>query len=157
MMVKTTVRGKYAPLKSVITEGPGRELWRQFSQVTSTGSRYSAGNAMMFLLQLALWKRSRSDVMRHFILRHCLVPAFGALAFFSTSFAQSTSFIRINQVGYLASDSKIAIAFSRTQLQGNFVLRDASNRVEFRGPLKSVRPPGWGGLFPHYYELDFSS
>ena len=113
---------------------------------------------MMFLLQLALGKRSRPcDVMRRFLLRLCLVPAFGALAFFSTSFAQSTSFIRINQIGYLASDTKIAIAFSRTQLQGNFVLRDASNRVEFRGPLKSVRPPGWGGMFPHYYELDFSS
>jgi hypothetical protein len=123
MMVKTTVRGKYASLK----------VWRQFSQVTSTGSRYSAVNAMMmFLLQLALGKRSRPcDVMRRFLLRLCLVPAFGALAFFSTSFAQSTSFIRINQIGYLASDTKIAIAFSRTQLQGNFVYGTLQTGLSF--------------------------
>jgi hypothetical protein len=91
------------------------------------------------------------------VLRQCLVAAFGALAFCSTSFAQANTFIRVNQVGYLTTDTKIAIAFSKTQLQGNFVLRDASNRVVFRGPLKFVRPPSWGGMFPHYYELDFSS
>ena len=91
------------------------------------------------------------------VLRQCVSTAFSALAFCSTSFAQANTFIRVNQVGYLASDTKIGIAFSKTQLQGNFVLRDASNRVVFRGPLKSVRPPNWGGMFPHYYELDFSS
>ena len=95
--------------------------------------------------------------MKPIVLSRCLFAAFCALAFCSTSFAQSSSFIRINQLGYLASDHKIGIAFSKTQLQGSFVLRDTSNRVVFRGPLKSVHPPNWGGLFPHYYELDFSS
>src|SRR6185503_3434430 len=90
------------------------------------------------------------------MLRHCLVTVFCTLAFCSSSLAQSNAFIRINQVGYLTTDSKIGIAFSKTSLQGNFVLRDTSNRVVFRGPLKSVRPPNWGGMFPHYYELDFS-
>jgi endoglucanase len=112
---------------------------------------------MMILMQLVLWKRSRQcDVLRRFILRHCLVAAFGALALCSTSFAQSNAFIRINQVGYFTTDDKVGIAFSKTELQGNFVLRDTSNHVVFRGPLKSVRPPNWGSLFPHYYELDFS-
>jgi len=71
--------------------------------------------------------------------------------------AQSHAFIRINQVGYLASDEKVAIAFSKTPLQGDFVLLDASNRVVYRAPLKSVLAPNWGGAFPHYYELNFSA
>src|ERR1051325_3954216 len=74
-----------------------------------------------------------------------------------TSFGQTNAYIRINQAGYLPSDTKIAIAFSKTPLRGDFVLRDKANRVVFRGPLKSVAPPNWGGNFPYYYELDFSS
>src|SRR5204863_371897 len=70
---------------------------------------------------------------------------------------QSNAFIRINQVGYLASDAKVAIAFSRTALQGDFVLLDTSNRVVYRAPLKSVPAPSWGGSFPFYYELNFSA
>jgi endoglucanase len=71
--------------------------------------------------------------------------------------AQSNAFIRINQVGYLASDAKVGIAFSKTQLQGDFDLLDASNRVVYRAPLKSLPAPSWGGSFPYYYELDFSA
>jgi endoglucanase len=74
----------------------------------------------------------------------------------STALAQSAAFVRINQVGYLPSDTKIAIAFSKSPLAGNFVLRDLSNLAVFRGPLKSVSQPSWGGAFPYYYELDFS-
>jgi endoglucanase len=70
--------------------------------------------------------------------------------------AQSTAFIRINQVGYLASDEKVAIALSKSPLQGDFVLLDSSNRVAYRAPLRSVVAPSWGGKFPHYYELNFS-
>lgn len=70
--------------------------------------------------------------------------------------AQSTAFIRVNQVGYLASDTKVAIAFSKTPLHGDFVLLDA-NKVVYRAGLKSVAAPNWGGSFPYYYELDFSA
>jgi endoglucanase len=69
---------------------------------------------------------------------------------------QSDAFIRINQVGYLSSDTKVAIAFSRTPLKGDFVLLDASKRVVYRAPLQPVPAPGWGGSFPYYYKLDFS-
>lgn len=71
--------------------------------------------------------------------------------------AQSDAFIRINQVGYLASDTKVAIAFSKSPLQGDFVLLDASHRVVYRAPLKSIPAPAWGGSFPHYYELNFTA
>ncbi len=71
--------------------------------------------------------------------------------------AQSNAFVRINQVGYLASDTKIAIAFSKAPLQGDFTLLDASKNVVHRARLKSVPAPGWGGSFPYYYELDFTA
>jgi len=89
-------------------------------------------------------------------LRRYLLAALCALIICSPSFAQSNAFIRINQVGYLATDRKIGIAFSKTPLQGGFVLRDPSNHGVFRGSLKSVPAPNWGGAFPYYYELDFS-
>ena len=88
--------------------------------------------------------------------RLLLAPLF-VLLVFCTSLAQNNAHIRINQVGYLPTDAKIAIAFSKTSLRGDFVLRDAANGVVFRGPLNSVAMPSWGGNFPYYYKLDFSS
>src|SRR5687768_11339181 len=85
-----------------------------------------------------------------------LLAAVCILAVRFTSFAQTSAFIRVNQVGYLAPDTKIGIAFSKTPLHGKFVLKDSSNRILFHGPLKSVSAPHWGGTFPYYYELDFS-
>ena len=85
-----------------------------------------------------------------------LLVTFCALTLCSSASAQSGAFIRINQVGYLPTDTKIAIAFSRTTLNGNFVIADASNRVVFRGPLKTIPQGIWGGAFSYYYELDFS-
>src|SRR6185295_14950327 len=99
---------------------------------------------MILLLQGAVEKRAR------------LLVAFCALTLCSSASAQSSAFIRVNQVGYLPSDEKIAIAFSKTALNGNFVVADASNRVVFRGPLKAVPQGIWGSAFPYYYELDFS-
>ena len=72
-------------------------------------------------------------------------------------FGQINAYIRINQAGYLPADNKIALMFSKTPLRGDFVLRDTAHRVVFRGPLKSVAAPNWGGNFPYYYELDFST
>ena len=93
------------------------------------------------------------DVM---ISRHYLLAAFFLFAISATSFAQSETFIRINQVGYLATDTKIAIAFAKAPLKGGFVLMDLSNSAVFRGPSRAVTQPSWGGAFPYYYELDFS-
>lgn len=88
--------------------------------------------------------------------RHFLLAALFAFLASYTSFGQTSAYIRINQAGYLPADVKIAIAFSKIPLRGDFVLRDKANRIVFRGPLKSVSPPNWGGNFPYYYELDFS-
>src|SRR5687768_10818940 len=80
------------------------------------------------------------------------------LFIFSTSVSAQTAFIRINQAGYLPSDEKKAIAFSKTPLDGDFVLLDAATEnVVYRAPLKSVPAPNWGGAFSFYYELDFSA
>jgi len=96
--------------------------------------------------------------MRVLLSQRCYLSVLWATLVCSTSVvAQSNAFIRINQVGYLASDAKVAIAFSRTALQGDFVLLDTSNRVVYRAPLKSVPAPSWGGSFPFYYELNFSA
>ena len=88
--------------------------------------------------------------------RHHFSAAFCVFAISVTAFAQSDAFIRINQVGYLATDNKIAIAFSRKPLKGSFVLIDSTSGKVFRGPLESVAQPSWGGAFPYYYKLDFS-
>lgn len=89
--------------------------------------------------------------------RHFLLAALFALLASGTAFGQTNAYIRINQAGYLPADTKTALAFSKTSLRGDFVLRDNVKRVVFRGPLKAVAPPNWGGSFPYYYELDFSS
>jgi peptidoglycan/xylan/chitin deacetylase (PgdA/CDA1 family) len=88
---------------------------------------------------------------------YCLTVLWATVVCSTSVVAQSDALIRINQVGYLASDAKVAIAFSRTPLQGDFVLLDASKRVVYRAPLKSVPAPSWGGSFPYYYELNFSA
>jgi endoglucanase len=75
----------------------------------------------------------------------------------STAVYPQTSFIRINQVGYHPADSKIAIAFSKTRLQGDFVVADAATKQAlYRNALRQVPAPRWGGNFPYYYELNFS-
>ena len=100
-----------------------------------------------------LEERSRGSLLT----RHLLLAALFLLLASRCSLGQTNAYIRINQAGYLPADAKIAIAFSKSPLRGEFVLRDNANRVVFRGPLKSVAAPNWGGNFPHYYELDFST
>jgi hypothetical protein len=73
------------------------------------------------------------------------------------SLGQTNAYTRINQAGYLPADAKIAIAFSKSPLRGEFVLRDNANRVVFRRPLKSVSAPNWGGNFPHDDVGDYST
>ena len=109
---------------------------------------------MIFLLQLILWKKNRKEAL---LTRHLLLAVLFAFVASGTAFGQTNAYIRINQAGYPPTDAKIAIAFSKTRLGGDFVLRDNVNRVVFRGPLRLVAPPNWGGNFPYYYELDFSS
>ena len=106
-------------------------------------------------------RRSRSKVEsahRSYVLLYGWFAVFYTVLLCSASVvAQSNTYIRINQVGYLAADTKVAIAFSKTPMQGDFVLLDESKNVLYRAPLQSVPAPSWGGSFPYYYELDFSA
>ena len=86
-----------------------------------------------------------------------LSASFGLFLFSAAVFAQSAQ-IRINQIGYLPSDTKKAIAFSKTPLEGDFLLLDAATKkTVHQAALKSVFASNWGVAFPFYYELDFSA
>lgn len=80
-----------------------------------------------------------------------------AVLLFTASAAAQSAYIRINQAGYLPSDSKIAIAFSAKPLDGKFsVLDAASKRPVFAGRLRATAEQAWGSKFPFYYALDFT-
>jgi hypothetical protein len=65
--------------------------------------------------------------------------------------------IRVNVVGYLEDDSKVAIAFSHTPIDERFEVVDAaSGEVVLGGRATSSIADGWGA-FEHYVEADFSS
>jgi endoglucanase len=70
-------------------------------------------------------------------------------------FAQKI-FLRIDQVGYLPADAKSAVAFSKTNLPGSFiVVDDVTQRQVYRGRTKTLAGQHWG-QFDHHAELDFS-
>src|SRR5690606_26823185 len=65
-------------------------------------------------------------------------------------------YIRVNQVGYLESDSKVAVAFSNSPVSGRFSVHNAENgKRVFRGSVKASEAGAWES-FKHYYYLDFS-
>jgi peptidoglycan/xylan/chitin deacetylase (PgdA/CDA1 family) len=64
--------------------------------------------------------------------------------------------IRVNQIGYLTGDKKIAIAFSLEPIQDlNFVV-DSDSSVVYSGKIKRIERETWGGRYKYFYELDFS-
>ncbi len=65
-------------------------------------------------------------------------------------------YIRINQLGYLPGESKIAIAFSRTIIKEDFylVLQNSKSIIATIKPKRS-KSKGWG-TFKYYYEINFS-
>ena len=64
--------------------------------------------------------------------------------------------IRVNQLGYLPGESKIAIAFSHTAIKEKFLLisNDSKSTLTALKPKRS-KSKGWG-TFNNYYEIDFS-
>ena len=64
--------------------------------------------------------------------------------------------IRINQLGYLPEESKIAIAFSHGAIKEKFLLisDDSKSTITAFKPKRS-NANGWG-TFDYYYEIDFS-
>jgi len=65
-------------------------------------------------------------------------------------------YIRLNQIGYLPNESKIAIAFSNQEIKGNFLLlsEDSQSVITSIEPKRSTAK-GWR-TFEYYYEIDFS-
>ncbi len=92
------------------------------------------------------------------IFRLSLLALFCGLMPVLSAFAQTgDAFVRVNLLGYLPEDTKVALAFSEKPQSGSFSLRDEeSGEVRFKGNLVPSEAPGWG-RFPHYYTLDFSS
>jgi peptidoglycan/xylan/chitin deacetylase (PgdA/CDA1 family) len=77
---------------------------------------------------------------------------------FPTGIFAQTAYLRVNQIGYPATDAKKALAFARAPLAGDFLLIDAATgRTVFSAPLKAVPAANWGADFKFYYELDFSA
>lgn len=67
------------------------------------------------------------------------------------------TYIRVNLVGYLEDDSKVAIAFSHAAIRDEFEVVDAaSGEVVMEGSTVPSDAPGWGA-FEHYVQMDFSS
>lgn len=80
----------------------------------------------------------------------------------STSFLYSQPqhnpvYIRINQIGYLSTDTKVAIVFSNKPVKGKFEVADKkSGSVLFAGKITASKTPGYDS-HKYYYELDFST
>jgi len=64
--------------------------------------------------------------------------------------------LRVNQVGYLPNDEKVAVAFSSAPVTGSFsLIRVDSGKVAFTGEIARSPAPAWGGFAYHCW-LDFS-
>lgn len=73
----------------------------------------------------------------------------------ASSIPPDSAYVRINIVGYLPDDPKVAIVFSESPVEGNARLVDASGAVVSTFELTPSNAPTWG-RFEHYYEVDFS-
>lgn len=95
---------------------------------------------------------------KSFIKSFRLLKLLGEIFLCAASISAQTVYVRVNQIGYLPADAKKAIAFSKTQLEGDFLLLDAATKkTVYRAALKPVSAANWGADFPFYYELDFSA
>lgn len=74
-----------------------------------------------------------------------------------TSFyLQAQTHFRINQVGYLQNENKVAVAFSKVPLTQKVYLVDAqTDKTVLTPKIRAVTNGNWG-TFDYYYELDFS-
>lgn len=71
--------------------------------------------------------------------------------------AADTVHVRVNLVGYLPGDAKVAVAFADAPVRGGFSVVDAaSGEPVHDGRVVPSAAPGWG-RFRHYYELDFTA
>lgn len=64
--------------------------------------------------------------------------------------------LRVNLVGYLPEDTKVAIAFADAPVRSDFVVVDTeTGEAVYQGAVEASAAEGWG-RFAHYYALDFS-
>ena len=71
----------------------------------------------------------------------------------STATSQSV-YLRLNQVGYLPQEAKVALALTHVDLSGKTFQVTSGSKEVFTGPVGKDR--GAYGQFAHLYELDFS-
>lgn len=68
-----------------------------------------------------------------------------------------TIYLRANQIGYQSGESKVAIAFSHSDLRKQkYVIIDVNSGVEVWGPRELGSNIGTYGSFEYHYRLDFS-
>ena len=85
---------------------------------------------------------------------------FKILLVFLSVFGSISSFnddihFRINQLGYLPSDTKVAVVFSKNPIKENFQLIDqATGKVAMEIKPERLKTDEWGGFL--YWEADFS-
>jgi endoglucanase len=78
-----------------------------------------------------------------------------AIVLIGITVASAETFIRVNQLGYAADDSKIAIAFSDKTLPDDFSIY-TSDHQRILLPFKTEPIQGDWGKWTHHAELDFS-
>ncbi len=70
--------------------------------------------------------------------------------------AEASAYVRVNLVGYLPDDAKVAVVFAEDPVEGEARLVDLSTEAAVaRYPLRPSPAKGWG-RFDHYYAIDFS-
>lgn len=86
----------------------------------------------------------------------CLLLLVAIVGFTAIPRTDVGTYVRVNQIGYLPDDSKVAIAFSDAPIGGRFeVVDEATGEQVHLGRLERSPAPTWG-RFDYYYELDFS-
>lgn len=74
----------------------------------------------------------------------------------SSLFTFGQNYIRVNQLGYLPEDHKVAVVFSKNTFQQKVLLKESnSNQTIKNFKPKPVTSGNWGS-FDYYYEIDFS-
>ena len=93
--------------------------------------------------------------MRSLIIYLSLISFF-TTGVLSAEVSRDSIYLRVNQVGYLEGETKVAIAFSEASVRGNFSVHNAeTGKRIFRGKAVPSEVRAWGS-FSHYYKLDFS-
>jgi peptidoglycan/xylan/chitin deacetylase (PgdA/CDA1 family) len=86
-----------------------------------------------------------------------LLSVFGIMIL-AVSITGQTAYFRLNQAGYLPSESKIALVISKTELSGDVLVKDSANTsTVFTGKLERLPASEWGGNFPYSYAVDLTT